>query len=105
DLTTNAGSTHISGEATKAQRGRYEGEVKRLNAPRSPRRSRNVDTARTGRGTREFVAGRTSRPALVQNTRRAGHCVRSVIERVSTVTYRSSVKTHLAPDIRHGRKG
>lgn len=60
----------------KEHRGRYTDEVKRLDAPRIPRRSRIVDTARTGRGLGLGGVIDSSRSGEVQNLRFDGHPMR-----------------------------
>ena len=60
----------------KEHRGRYTDEVIRLDAPRFPRRSRIVDTARTGRGLVLGGAVDSSRSGVIQNLRFAGHLMR-----------------------------
>lgn len=66
DLTRNAGSTSPYGGA-RGCTGRYKDEVIRLDAPRCPRRSRFVDTARSGRGLARGAEMGSSRSSLVRN--------------------------------------
>ena len=66
DLTRNAGSTSPYGGA-RGCTGRYKDEVIRLDAPRCPRRSRFVDTARSGRGLARGAEMDSSRSSLVRN--------------------------------------
>ena len=66
DLTRNAGSTSPYGGA-RGCTGRYKDEVIRLDAPRDSRRSRLVDTARSGRGLARGAEMDSSRSSLVRN--------------------------------------
>lgn len=75
DLRRNAESTTPEGEAEGTQ-GSIHGRGQRLDAPRFSRRSRIVDTARTGRGLVLGGAIDSSRSGVVQNLRFAGHLMR-----------------------------
>jgi len=70
DLTKHAGSTAPTRRSHRGYTGRYKCEAIRLDAPRFPRRSRIVDTARAGRGGRGCDLRVCSRSAMVQNVRR-----------------------------------